>query len=294
MEEVYDIISLGESSDNSSVVITGRRPAPKNRRSTATSARRRGGQSVQGARQTVPDVYQDLLAEALQTSDNTIPERPPKRRKTRRVEDSISTGASAEQLDSIQAHDELEDDVSVDFEDVLPQNEAQTVYQDSSEESDYSDVAWEDLNVATDFIRHVDDEDGTGDLQLTLDSTAARQRQSLPARRKINNVDRALRLEIHKMHILCLLFHVSRRNHWCNDQEVQSALKPLISRNVLANLRPPNTLSQFRQTDLLKTGLEQLGQLWNSKFEITARGLRRPLWVEHEHQLKDVGTRISY
>lgn len=40
-------------------------------------------------------------------------------------------------------------------------------------------------------------------------------------RRVITSVDRRIRLEVHKMHLLCLLIHVHQRSRWCNDSNVQ-------------------------------------------------------------------------
>jgi hypothetical protein len=33
--------------------------------------------------------------------------------------------------------------------------------------------------------------------------------------------ERKLRLDVHKIHVMCLLYHVFVRNHWCNDSKLQ-------------------------------------------------------------------------
>ncbi|KAI9736509.1 MAG: hypothetical protein M1818_006019 [Claussenomyces sp. TS43310] len=285
-EEVYDIISLGDTSDNSSVVMTGRRPvAHKGRKAVAPSVTRRGGRSAQSAQTAVPEVYHDLLAETLHSSGDVSSERSPKRRRTRRFEDGASTDDSRKISD--QPVRDIEDSEMVEFEDVLPRATEQTAYRDSDEDSEGSDIGWEEVDMVPEFLQADNDEDISEDLHLTLNSSATPQRKPAPPKRKLTSADRALCLEIHKMHILCLLSHTSRRNVWCDDSQTQSALKILINKKTLSNLRPSQALSQFRQTDLLKTGLEELCRLWRSNFVITARGMRRPLWVEDEQDLKD-------
>lgn len=51
-------------------------------------------------------------------------------------------------------------------------------------------------------------------LELVLDARS--KRKTGPPRRTITAVDRRIRLEIHKMHVLCLLVHVYQRSRWCN------------------------------------------------------------------------------
>lgn len=270
-EEVIDVVSLGDASDASSVVFTGRRVAPRKHK-TATS----GAKAIQGGitNQAVPGIYQDLLHEALESSTTDTAERPRKRRR-RAGEGSVKSAISHTSAPAL--------DEEVTFEDVLQQ---QSVYQDTSEASG-SDVEWESHQQH----KETESDEEDGDLDLVIQSkdippqTAATRR-----RNQVSKGDKALHLNVHKLHVLCLISSISIRNSWCNDETIQNFLLPLVNDKIMANLRPenPHQLSQFRRTDLLITGLNQLIPVWNARFTITARGFRKALWAENEDALKNV------
>jgi xeroderma pigmentosum group C-complementing protein len=49
-------------------------------------------------------------------------------------------------------------------------------------------------------------------------------------RKPVTSAERLVRLAIHKMHILYLLYHVFYRNHWCNDEVAQVCVHEFIYR----------------------------------------------------------------
>jgi xeroderma pigmentosum group C-complementing protein len=53
-------------------------------------------------------------------------------------------------------------------------------------------------------------------------------------------------------------------------------------------LNPGSNLSQFGRTESLKNGLSQSSLMWQAKFEVTERGLRRALWAEDPEDLEAV------
>jgi hypothetical protein len=264
-EEVFDIISVGDGSDSSDVVMTGHQRVKKKQISGARGRGRGHSGRLQSSRSVVPEVFHELLDEAM-SSPAAAPERPPKRRKLKRTEET-------EVVEEKDAHTEEED--NFEFEDVIQPNE-QTAYRDSDEDSNGSDIPWEDFDLA-------EHQEESGDLDITLNTTP--QQKTAVRRKTVSKADLEDRLVIHKMHILCLLSHVARRNEWCNDEEVQKALRPLLKTKVAKDLRPEKAMSQFRRTDLLKQGLEAARLMWATKFKITARGIRRAHW---EEDLKNV------
>jgi xeroderma pigmentosum group C-complementing protein len=245
------------------------------------TTRGKGKEKAPVKRSTVPDVYQEMLAEAL-PSQADVPERPLKKRRTG------PRNAPAVASSSRQVVDEDEDEFE--FEDVLGQEDEppkaqQTAYRDSDEESEDDDLEWD----ALDFEALPQDDGPSGDLELTLTAPKTPQRPKISTRRRVvSKAEMVTRLEIHRMHILCLLSHLERRNDWCNDSEAQTSLRPLLDKKVMTFLRPKSDMSQFGRAESLKRGLEQAGIMWRKKFRITNRGMRRALWADNESDLENV------
>jgi len=245
------------------------------------------------ASSSVPDIYQDMLAEALPTHSK-IPERPLKRRRVGE-RSRIDTSSSAVKKPNEQQSDGDDDD-EVEFEDVLGQIRAassedesdaqakiqQTAFRSSDEDSE-ADFDWDTFDFST-----KPQVEPSGDLELTLKARPAPLRKIAPRRKLVTKEERALRLQIHKMHVLCLLAYVDKRNEWCNDSEVQASLKPLLTKKMMTFLNPSEGLTQFGQAESLKRGLEDVNKLWRAKFKITTRGMRRALWADDENDLQNV------
>lgn len=165
-----------------------------------------------------------------------------------------------------------------------PARVRQTV-EDSDESDDDSDVEWEDaLGDGNDS-----EEDGAskaapeiGDVSITIGGTKSEDVSSSRKvrRRAITSVDRKRRLDIHKMHVLCLLYHVHRRNAWCNDARVQSALRKLVEPKTLSNLVPNPDLTQYSASKRFVDALNDLKIMWSKRFKATAQGMSKPKWAE--------------
>ena len=249
--------------------------------------RNKGKGRSASTRNAVPDIYQEMLSET-RANKSEISERPLKKRKTGKQPASSSHVSSSKPLVLPPADDSDEDEIH--FEDVFGvENEIsatgtqQTAYRDSDDESDASDQNWEPF----DFDAKPDEEP-IGDLVLTLSKKEEPQKASIPRRKAATRDEKGVRLQVHKMHILCLLYYVERRNRWCNDYDVQKSLKPLLTKKIVKFLKPEASYSQFARTNSLKRGLEQVMELWNSKFKITERGMKRPLWADDEKALQNV------
>ncbi|KAL8705320.1 MAG: hypothetical protein Q9201_001566 [Fulgogasparrea decipioides] len=166
--------------------------------------------------------------------------------------------------------------------DCLPDHE-QTAYNDESTEE--SDFAWEEVNLAQESL-HADDEGADNeegrDLQLVLngDGKGDPKEPTALRRKPLTAVERKLRQEVHKVHILCLLSHIHLRNHWCNDQNIHKILYRGLPKSVVSLLNPDEKYPQFRQDESFKEGLKKASDCFRTVFTITARGMSRPHWAD--------------
>ncbi|KAI5464802.1 hypothetical protein BGZ63DRAFT_349967 [Mariannaea sp. PMI_226] len=271
------------------------------RKRTATRASSR--RSTAGATATGGEIYQDMLTEAgVNAPDLTSPERPLKRRRAGqgrietpqdRVlvdETQVPSPKPKPDVQPVPEEDDEEDDVE--FEDVvIPEPTVQTMELESDEEEDEEeeDLVFEDIDFgALPSDRPTADEPKELELNLSAQKASTAQAKKIAERRKpLSKEEREQRADTHKAHLLCLLSHVARRNHWCNDARVQDYLRPYLADKMVTYLNPGLNLSQFGRTESIKNGLKQVEGIWKSKFEITERGLRRALWAEDPEQLKD-------
>lgn len=278
-------------------MVGSKRPA------TRASARKGAAPSVP----TGGEIYQDMLAEAgVNSRVRSSPERPLKRRRAGpsrvisepgKTPEVASKQTEPSKAPPVQVADKEEEEVDddegedIEFEDVaLPQPTMQTMELESDDDED-EDIMFEDV----DFTAPLQDlgkpeEPKSLELNLTAHQSSTAQVKKAAERRKpISREERKTRMDIHKMHLLCLLSHAARRNHWCNDGKVQDYLRPHLTDKTVNYLTPGAHLPQFGRTESLKTGLKQAEGVWKTKYEVTERGLRRALWAEDLDQLKDVG-----
>ena len=170
----------------------------------------------------MPDVYQDMLADA--GSSPTRMSEEGRTLKKRRVGGRLVVSGDSKALDepSISAaptNDDqgMETDVTKAS---TVQPTKQTVY-DDSEDSEESDMDWQDVRLEA-GNEALDSGDEPGDLSLVIGGEKdERTKNESSNRKQITAAERKLRLEIHKMHLLSLSSHVYLRNHWCNDSTVQ-------------------------------------------------------------------------
>jgi xeroderma pigmentosum group C-complementing protein len=198
-------------------------------------AQRTPGGPRRGTRQddsATPDVYKDMLAEAASSEPTRFKDdgRTIKRRRIGPVRGVAGGKEGAEggqdvpelSVEPIPAPDDG-------FEDLFEERPAPQVAYSDFEDSEESDVDWEEVDLVNDDRENIlgsedehEDEGDGGDLDLVLlDPKGKGKRTNLPKRKPITAVERKLRLEVHKMHLLCLLYHVFLRNSWCSDPEIQ-------------------------------------------------------------------------
>lgn len=184
-----------------------------------------------------------------------------------------------------------DEDEDIEFEDVeIPKPTVQTTYLSSSEdESEEEDLQFEDVDIEAIASKTIETDKDKGTEALQLNLTAAQQALT-PSRRNrkppLTKAEKERRVEIHRLHLLCLLAHVEKRNHWCNDQVVQKNLRRLVPAKTVQFLNPPSNITQFGQTESIRKGLKEAEQIFQEKFRITERGLRRALWAEDTKDLQ--------
>ncbi|KAK4242813.1 hypothetical protein C8A03DRAFT_39971 [Achaetomium macrosporum] len=272
-------------------------------RAASQNAAGRPGSQRKTARRSadLPDVYREMLVEArseFASRDATAAERPLKRKRPgegrpARAEEPKKSVAKTRtpgnrRPGNILSHDASDDD-NLDFEDVLlPTPTVQTIVRESEDEDDDEEIDFEDVAIEPALPSAAGTGEESKGLNLDLSAHMAAMTPRRTDRRKaISREEKERRVEVHKIHLVCLLAHVELRNRWCNDPDVQDALRPLLPQKTVAALLPRASLNQFGRTESLRKGLQEAKDLFKLKFAITERGLRRALWAEDEEQLKN-------
>ena len=237
----------------------------------------------------VPDVYGDMLVEAVSSPTRRSEDGTPiKRRRVggRIVVQNVNKIASHQPEQSISTGgQEGIDDL---FEE--PASNPQHIEQTESEDSaDDSDEEFEDVDLGSN-VKQRDSSDPEmeepGDLKLVLGGDNQETSKSTQVRRKpITSMEKKLRLVIHKLHLCSLLAHVYLRNHWCNDEKVHSALKSILTKKTVSYLNPNDSQSQFQRSRSFMDGLTQASDAFRAEFKITARGMSKPVWADSPETL---------
>lgn len=245
--------------------------APRSRQS-----RRR----VQQEDDEIPEVYRGMLAEA-EAREPSRPEndRPIKRRKLGELK-AIPVESHPGEGQTIRPPSELNENVD---------RQLQTAYDSAA--TDESDMEWEEVEIQqapSDVFQTAQvSKEGDETLQITLDPQNDKGKKMVSRRRPvISAVEKKLRLDVHKVHLLCLLSHVQLRNLYCNDEEVQAFLKRMLSRHIIALLNPAEGKPQFTRSTTFIDGLNQASDVFLRRFKITKPGMKRPHWANGADALK--------
>lgn len=253
-------------------------PVQRPRRST-----RRSGAVDHG----IPDVYGDMVAEAVAgEAAETLNTRALKRRKI-----------SEEPVGDIQLDIDLFGPSQIDDDEngQLQSTEEtarplqQVVYDDFEGSDEESDIEFEDVELEpVDTQANVDEKPEQKTLQLDLSTTASdRARQNIQRRKPVGPAERKKRLEVHKAHLICLLAHLSSRNHWCESEAVHEILKPLVPRRLVSLLHVDDSKPQYQRSHSFTKGIEEICLLWRTTWTISARGMRRAYWKDEVDALKE-------
>lgn len=171
----------------------------------------RGRQSrLQERDDEIPEVYREMLAEAeAREPQGAEVHRPVKRRK---VGERTATSSRPKRTDEEAPPPEASEDVG---------RQIQTAYDSTASEE--SDMEWEEVDIQQTPSSSVQADPFSADepLQITLDQRKDAGKRTVSRRKPVTGAEKKLRLDIHKVHLLCLLGHVYIRNCWCNDDLVQ-------------------------------------------------------------------------
>lgn len=171
----------------------------------------------------LPDIYTDMLADTLSSSNDVFEEG--RTIKKRRIAGGMVLqdleGGKTFQSDQLS---NVPDQMIVDSLDAEIKPARQQTAYNESEDSAESDMDWEEVDLAHSSMQEGSpehDNEPRGDLNLVLGHKDHEAQRSTPMKRKpMTKAEKQVRLEIHKMHLLSLLFYVHLRNYWCNDKEV--------------------------------------------------------------------------
>ena len=198
--------------------------------SSAQGPKRGRGKSAAKRDDGIPDVYRGLLEEAAQTEslDSQEPQRASKRR---RVGEDVTP---AEQPAEVKQNVEIPPISPGSSDSALEVDQTGEIHVDpprqqmiieESDDSDDSDMEWEDVEVNTAlFIPSPEpepqQEDGSITVVIGKENPSSKLKRT-PQRKGITAVERRMRYDVHKLHLLCLLSHMHIRNHLCNSATVQ-------------------------------------------------------------------------
>ncbi|KAF4541277.1 DNA repair protein [Lasiodiplodia theobromae] len=212
-----------------------------------------------------------MLVEAA--ADNTEDARPLKKRK---VETSAEEPALPNAVDR-ESSNGLEDEPP----------KLQTIIDDS--ESDDSDMDWEEVDLnqqnSDAVLPPLTKAQAEETLQIEIGNDDTKNKPARARRKAATAAERAMRLHIHKMHVLCLLYNAHIRNAWCNDDKVQSSLKRFRSSRIINLFTPDPNQSQLAASKAFNDGLILAKDAWK-KFKITSLGLRRAKWAHDTKELE--------
>ncbi|KAJ5136517.1 hypothetical protein N7448_005071 [Penicillium atrosanguineum] len=257
------------------------------RQSQARPSRGRASRARQPQREAlrkepVPDVFQEMLEEAeARDPEQFHSDRPIKRRRvgdSRAIAVHSPAPAQADTVTNV-GKDEEEQAQNV-----------QTVYDLS--ETEESDIEWEDVEIqhqqqvpeASSAAAISQERNET--LQITLEQEPEKPKKAVQRRKPVTAAEKKIRMDIHKVHLLCLLAHVNLRNRWCNDGSLQSYLKRMLPKRVIALLNPDEDKPQYLRSTTFIDGLNEAGEIFTRRFRVNKLGLRRPHWAEDQNKLK--------
>ena len=236
----------------------------------------------------MPDVYGHMLAEAVSSPTRKSEDGTPVKRRRiggRIVIQNVDDNPSPRSEQSMSAG--YQQDIDELFEEPKPTQ--QIIEPTESEDSADSDEDFEDVDLGSNVKQHDSSDhelEEPGDLNLVLGGERRETSRSMQIRQKpITSVEKKLRLEIHKLHLCSLLAHIQLRNHWCNDEKVHSALRKVLTKKTISYLGQDESKSQFQRSRSFMDGLTQASDAFRAKFEITARGMSKPVWADSPETL---------
>ena len=237
----------------------------------------------------IPEIYQEMLVEAAASKSLLAKSegRAPKRR--RLEEPPLHTPTPEPDVPPTEAR---EDGLALEQISELTTRAPQTIFDDFAS-SDESEADFEDVDLER-SLEHGDRE-AVNKKPLRLDLTQPSGRGETPPaqrRKPATTAEKRRRLDVHKWHVLCLMLHGQHRNRWCDDEKVQAILKPLIPRKLIALLHLDESKPQHARNHGFNKAIEEISDIWQHEWTITAKGMRRAFWTEDPNILRDVSQNL--
>ncbi|KAF1984941.1 Rad4-domain-containing protein [Aulographum hederae CBS 113979] len=86
------------------------------------------------------------------------------------------------------------------------------------------------------------------------------------------------RLDVHKMHVMCLMAHAYIRNSWCNDGKTQEILRKRVDATTKSQLTTPEKFSTFDRVNIFKGAIFTISDAWRAKFRVISTGTQKSSW----------------
>ncbi|KAM0723805.1 hypothetical protein Q7P37_000795 [Cladosporium fusiforme] len=258
------------------VPATAPRRSTRSRNSTATKAK-----------ETTPDVYKDMVAEAVAADPPETSDRPLKRRKVSQEpltpnKPAQSKPAPRSTKSEVAPSTPAQETAEAFDSDVIPIDRPQQTVEYSSE-SEESEFAFEDVDLGQKALQsplpgQTDDEDEIKDVAISLAPSTSTPKTVINRRKPATATEKAFRLRVHKVHFLTLLGHCMYANSRCNNATVQRLVRRLVDKRMRSYLNPKTTDTQFQRNRSFMDGLEQAKDALKAEFRITSDGMSRPHW----------------
>jgi xeroderma pigmentosum group C-complementing protein len=238
----------------------------------------------------VPAIYQEMLVEAAASSPPPMKYEGRVAKRRRLEEPPEAETPELEPTSRYMPEHEIEPSPNS-----LPAIRAQQTIYDDFASSEESDAGFEDVDLEAALERVDDDVQNQKPLQLDLSRPSGRAETPPVQRRKpATTAEKRLRLDVHKCHVLCLMLHGHHRNRWCDNEEVQAILKPLIPRKLITLLHLDESKPQYARNHGFNKAIEEISDIWQREWTITAKGMRRAFWVEDADVVRDVSQRLLH
>ncbi|KAF3277330.1 hypothetical protein TWF970_005256 [Orbilia oligospora] len=147
---------------------------------------------------------------------------------------------------------------------------------DDDEFGDDDEIEWETVDLST-LKKNTPNPLSTPSEPLILTLTTPfkpSKQKSSTAKKPPTPAERKIRLEVHKLHLLCLISHLHLRSTFCNDPKSQSSLLPILEKRIISELND----TSFQQSKIFKQGLSNAAAAFKRRYKITKPGARKALW----------------
>ncbi|ETI20362.1 hypothetical protein G647_08397 [Cladophialophora carrionii CBS 160.54] len=111
--------------------------------------------------------------------------------------------------------------------------------------------------------------------------------RATPKRKPVSAAEKRLRLDVHKTHLVMLLANLKCRNQWCNSETVQAILKPLVQRKTTSLLHVDERKTQYERNQSFMKGIEEVFSIWKNLWIMDGRGMTRAYWRDDVDAVKE-------